>query len=61
MRKRIFGVPEHMFSVKSGDIGGSFGMKSEHYAECALVLWASKALGPSFSNTANPSILSTHT
>ena len=38
-------VPEHKVRVVSGDIGGSFGMKSAVYNEVALVLWAAKVTG----------------
>jgi carbon-monoxide dehydrogenase large subunit len=40
--KFVLKVPEHKVRVVSGDIGGSFGMKSAVYNEAALVLWAAK-------------------
>src|ERR1043166_9362569 len=43
--KFVLKVPEHKVRVVSGDIGGSFGMKSAVYNECALVLWAAKVTG----------------
>src|SRR5205823_11839826 len=43
--KFVLKVPEHKVRVVSGDIGGSFGMKSAVYNEVALVLWAAKATG----------------
>ena len=43
--KFVLKVPEHKVRVVSGDIGGSFGMKSAVYNEAALVLWAAKVTG----------------
>ncbi|MCC6890655.1 MAG: xanthine dehydrogenase family protein molybdopterin-binding subunit [Hyphomicrobiales bacterium] len=43
--KNVLKVPEHKVRVVSGDIGGSFGMKSAVYNEVALVLWAAKLTG----------------
>src|SRR6476469_6962026 len=43
--KFVLKVPEHKVRVVSGDIGGSFGMKSAVYNEVALVLWAAKVTG----------------
>lgn len=40
----IFNQPESDFRVISSDIGGGFGMKASFYAECVLVVWASKVL-----------------
>ncbi|MEX2455633.1 MAG: xanthine dehydrogenase family protein molybdopterin-binding subunit [Rhodospirillaceae bacterium] len=42
---KAIGVPESRIRVVSGDIGGSFGMKSSVYNENLLVLWASKLTG----------------
>lgn len=42
---RVIGVPESRIRIVSGDIGGSFGMKSSVYNESLLVLWASQILG----------------
>ena len=39
---KVIGVPESKIRVVSGDIGGSYGMKSSIYNENVLVLWASK-------------------
>ena len=41
----VLKVPESHVRVIAGDIGGSFGMKSEIYPEVALTLWASKLIG----------------
>ncbi len=41
----IFHLPETMFRVIPGDIGGSFGMRGGTYPELPLVLWASQKLG----------------
>ena len=40
----VLKVPENKVRVIAGDIGGSFGMKSEIYNEVALVLWGSKSV-----------------
>ena len=45
LAKSVLKVPEHKVRVVSGDIGGSFGMKSAVYNEVALVLWAAKVTG----------------
>jgi carbon-monoxide dehydrogenase large subunit len=41
----MLGVPHTQLRVISGDVGGSFGMRSGVYPEMALVLWASRRLG----------------
>ena len=45
LASKILKVPESKVRVIAGDIGGSFGMKSEIYNEVALVLWGSKVTG----------------
>lgn len=40
----VLGVPEHKVRVVAPDVGGGFGSKIFHYAEEALVIWASKQL-----------------
>jgi len=42
---RIFKVPAHKFTVKTGDIGGSFGLRGGLYHEHVLVCWAARRLG----------------
>lgn len=42
---KVIGVPESKVRVVSGDVGGSYGMKSSIYNENVLVLWASKVTG----------------
>jgi len=41
----VLNVPENKVRVVTGDVGGSFGMKSEMYNEVALVLYGSKVAG----------------
>jgi carbon-monoxide dehydrogenase large subunit len=41
----VLGVPQSRVRVVTGDVGGSFGMRSGLYPEMALVLWASRRLG----------------
>jgi aerobic carbon-monoxide dehydrogenase large subunit len=41
----VLKVPDNKIRVVCGDIGGSFGMKSAVYNECALVLLAAKVTG----------------
>jgi carbon-monoxide dehydrogenase large subunit len=41
----IFGVPEQLFTVKTGDIGGSFGLRGATYHEHILVCWAARRIG----------------
>ena len=45
LASNVLKVPESKVRVVAGDIGGSFGMKSEIYNEVALVLLASKTVG----------------
>ena len=40
----VLGVPEHKVRVVARDVGGGFGSKIYHYAEEALVTWASKQI-----------------
>jgi len=40
----VLGIPEHKLRVISPDVGGGFGSKIFHYAEEAIVTWASKRL-----------------
>ena len=41
----VLGVPEHKVRVVARDVGGGFGSKIYHYAEEALVTWASQQIG----------------
>jgi carbon-monoxide dehydrogenase large subunit len=41
----VLRVPQSHLRVVTGDVGGSFGMRSGIYPELALVLWAAKRLG----------------
>jgi carbon-monoxide dehydrogenase large subunit len=41
----VLRVPHSRVRVVTGDVGGSFGMRSGLYPEMVLVLWASKRLG----------------
>ena len=41
----VMGIPEHKLRCISPDIGGAFGSKIYTYADMALVLFASKAIG----------------
>ncbi len=50
---RILKVPESKVRVVAGDVGGSFGMKSQLYAEGPLVLLASKTVGRPVKWTSN--------
>ncbi len=45
LAERIFRVPQSDVRVVTGDVGGSFGMRSGIYPELVLVLWAAKRLG----------------
>lgn len=40
----VLGLPEHKLRVFAPDVGGGFGSKIYHYAEEALVVWASRKL-----------------
>ncbi|MCD6075904.1 MAG: carbon monoxide dehydrogenase, partial [Rhodospirillales bacterium] len=40
----LFRIPENQIAVITGDVGGSFGMKSGLYPEMALSAWASRRL-----------------
>ncbi|PYN42813.1 MAG: carbon monoxide dehydrogenase, partial [Candidatus Rokuibacteriota bacterium] len=42
---QVFRVPQSHLRVVTGEVGGSFGMKSGVYPEPVLVLWAAKRLG----------------
>ncbi len=41
----VTGIPEHKVRCISPDVGGAFGSKIFCYADMALVMWASKAIG----------------
>jgi len=41
----VLQLPEHKLRVVSPDVGGGFGTKIFHYAEEAIVTWASKKVG----------------
>jgi carbon-monoxide dehydrogenase large subunit len=41
----VLQIPEHKLRVYAPDVGGGFGSKIYHYAEEALVTWASKRVG----------------
>jgi carbon-monoxide dehydrogenase large subunit len=41
----VLGVPEHKLRVVAPDVGGGFGSKIFHYAEEAIVAWASRKIG----------------
>jgi aerobic carbon-monoxide dehydrogenase large subunit len=45
LAERIFRVPQSAVRVVTGDVGGSFGMRSGIYPELVLVLWAARRLG----------------
>ncbi len=45
MAQMILGVPETQVRVVSPDMGGGFGMRSDMYADLALVLWAAREVG----------------
>src|SRR5207244_6577540 len=42
---QVFRVPHSHLRVVTGEVGGSFGMRSGAYPEHVLVLWAAKRLG----------------
>lgn len=41
----VLGIPEHKLRVVAPDVGGGFGSKIFHYAEEAIVTWASRKVG----------------
>jgi aerobic carbon-monoxide dehydrogenase large subunit len=41
----VLSIPEHKLRVYAPDVGGGFGSKIYHYAEEALVTWATKRVG----------------
>src|SRR5262245_44391152 len=45
LAEQVFRVPLSDLRVVTGEVGGSFGMRSGVYPEHALVLWAAKRLG----------------
>src|SRR5712691_1533151 len=45
LAEHVFRVPQSHLRVVTGDVGGSFGMRSGVYPEHVLVLWAAKRLG----------------
>ncbi|HTY76810.1 MAG TPA: xanthine dehydrogenase family protein molybdopterin-binding subunit [Candidatus Bathyarchaeia archaeon] len=45
LAEQIFRVPQSHVRVVTGEVGGSFGMKSGIYPELVLVLWAARRLG----------------
>src|SRR3989454_1220911 len=51
---QVFRVPQSHLRVVTGEVGGSFGMKSGVYPEPVLVLWAAKRLRRPVKWTAHP-------
>jgi len=45
LAEQVFRVPQSAVRVVTGEVGGSFGMRSGIYPEMVLVLWAAKRLG----------------
>jgi len=45
LAEQVFKVPQSHLRVVTGEVGGSFGMKSGVYPEHVLVLWAARRLG----------------
>src|SRR4029453_7379275 len=45
LAEQVFRVPQSNVRVVTGEVGGSFGMKSGIYPELVLVLWAARRLG----------------
>jgi aerobic carbon-monoxide dehydrogenase large subunit len=45
LAEHVFKVPEHKIRVVTGDIGGSFGMKTGSYPEYLACLWAAARIG----------------
>jgi carbon-monoxide dehydrogenase large subunit len=45
LAEQVFRVPQSHVRVVTGEVGGSFGMRSGIYPEMVLVLWAAKRLG----------------
>src|SRR5437899_3100122 len=45
LAEQVFRVPQSDVRVVTGEVGGSFGMKSGIYPELVLVLWAARRLG----------------
>jgi carbon-monoxide dehydrogenase large subunit len=45
LAERVFRVPQSHLRVVTGEVGGSFGMRSGLYPEHVLVLWAARRLG----------------
>lgn len=41
----VMGIPEHKLRIIAPDVGGGFGSKIAHYAEEAIVTWASRKVG----------------
>ena len=41
----LTGVPEEKLTIRARDVGGSFGQRSQHYPEYAVLMIASKQLG----------------
>ena len=50
---QVFRVPHSHLRVVTGEVGGSFGMRSGAYPEHVLVLWAAKRLGRPVKWTSN--------
>jgi carbon-monoxide dehydrogenase large subunit len=45
LAEQVFRVPQSQVRVVTGEVGGSFGMRSGIYPELVLVLWAARRLG----------------
>ncbi len=45
MAKYVLRIPETKMRVVAGDVGGSFGLRGDHYPEYTVCVWAAKRVG----------------
>ena len=49
----VLNIPQHKLRVVAPDVGGGFGVKQFHYAEEAVITWATPKIGRPINGSVN--------